>query len=161
MKDLLSSTEEALSFVVIVPAWKETEGWKRLKAGKFLTHHAVVPQSAHRYREGASYRRKGDYRVASFDTSVFWWQNEAGRDKYMVEDAKVDDLRRAFRGSEEAEKAEAEAEKEKVEGGKKRKGGGSKEDNDQKKREKKDKKAKKAKKKKSGGQSNFEKLMMA
>ena len=114
MENLLEETEKPLSFVVIVPAWSDTEGWKCLNNGKFLARHEVVPQSAHRYREGASYRRKGNYRVASFDTSVFWWQNEAGRTNYEVDDRKVEDLKRAFRGGrEENEGGEA-----------KRKGGG-------------------------------------
>ena len=116
MENLLEETEKPLSFVVIVPAWSDTEGWKCLNNGKFLARHEVVPQSAHRYREGASYRRKGNYRVASFDTSVFWWQNEAGRTNYEVDDRKVEDLKRAFRGGrEENEGGEAKRKGEKGE----------------------------------------------
>ena len=41
-----------------------------------------VPQKDHAYQEGTAYRRKAASRVASFDTTVFWMQNEAGKEKY-------------------------------------------------------------------------------
>ena len=96
MEHLLDNAAGPLSFVIIVPAWVKSPGWKRLSTGKHLVRTLTISQSSHSYKEGTCYRRKSSYRVASFDTSVFWWQNESGREMYKVDDGKVEKVRVAM-----------------------------------------------------------------
>ncbi len=100
---LLSNDNEEssppLMFVVFVPAWQESTGWQALSKAKSLVHHLFLSQkeNLHFYCEGTQHRRlKGRYRVASFDTSVFFLQNRTGRNKWSVTEEMLDQLRNAF-----------------------------------------------------------------
>jgi len=92
-----------LMFVIFVPAWSESNGWKTLSSSPHLKKHVLLSQKddVHYYAEGTQYRRamdgKGNHRVASFDTSVFFLQNDAAREKWPLSDD-VDDgmLKTAF-----------------------------------------------------------------
>lgn len=96
MERALKRCEAPLMFVVFVPAWKETPGWNLLNDSPHLTKHVSLSQSSHFYCEGTQHRRKDRYRVASFDTSVFFLQNEAARAKWNVLDSHIADLKSAF-----------------------------------------------------------------
>ena len=82
MDELLSATSSPLSFCVVVPEWKADEGWAELCRSRHLVRRVSVPQREHVYQEGTAYRRRAEARVASFDTTIFWLQNEAGRVRY-------------------------------------------------------------------------------
>ncbi len=89
-----------LMFIVFVPAWKESSGWNTLMKSTFLSKHILLSQKqdAHYYAEGTQHRRRGvlnstyveniqkgtTYRIASFDTSVFFFQNDAGKRKWLI-----------------------------------------------------------------------------
>ena len=117
------SHKPPLMFIVFLPVWRETIGWRLFANSSVLsrTFNLLVRDTnggdgdtgvdenedamdssrgrPHYYTEGTQYRRsKERYRVASFDTSVFFLQNEAARVKWPVrEDAGVEEeLRRAF-----------------------------------------------------------------
>jgi len=111
-----------LSFCIIVPKWEGREGWKKLRGGRYLRGEVEVKQKDHYYCEGSRYRRGGEFRIASFDTSVFFWQNEGGEgnEKWALTKEKEKRLRRAFGARGEEEKEEKEEEKEKKSQGKKR-----------------------------------------
>ena len=97
MGQLLASPEaEALCFVVIVPAWEHSAGWQALCAHPHLRHHERIGQADHGYCEGRQHLRKTRFRIASFDTSVFFLQNDPGADAWPVTPEKIEDLRRAF-----------------------------------------------------------------
>jgi hypothetical protein len=66
-------------FVVIVPAWKDAECYQGLLKNPFLAHHLVLKQRKHYFAEGTQHRRKDSFRVASFDTSVLFYQNDAAK----------------------------------------------------------------------------------
>jgi len=83
-----------LMFVIFVPAWSESIGWKTLSSSPHLTKHILLSQKddIHYYSEGTQHRRTldngGPYRIASFDTSVFFLQNEAAKKKWpLLEDS--------------------------------------------------------------------------
>lgn len=97
----LEKSEEPLMFSVFVPAWTETAGWKALNDSKYLRKHCLMDQSAHYYAEGTQHRRKSSKRIASFDTSVFFLQNDAGAKKWPVADSHVRELEEAFALNEE------------------------------------------------------------
>lgn len=99
MDFLLKSTSKmSLMFIVFIPAWKETSGWKALNESQYLTRHLLLSQKSdpHFYCEGTQHRRRGRYRIATFDTSVFFLQNSTARDRWPVTDEILGDLTFAF-----------------------------------------------------------------
>ena len=95
---LKSTSKKPLMFIVFIPAWKETSGWKALNESQYLTRHLLLSQKSdpHFYCEGTQHRRRGRYRVATFDTSVFFLQNSTARDRWPVTDEILGDLTFAF-----------------------------------------------------------------
>jgi hypothetical protein len=67
-----------MSFAVIIPYLPDQTGWCRVQASRFGRAHALIPQGEHGYFEGSQHDRITRYRVAPFDTSVFFLQNDAG-----------------------------------------------------------------------------------
>lgn len=96
MTALLEAADGPLAFVIIIPAWKDTPGWKQLYASRFNQRHVLVPQKDHGYCEGKQHIRKTRWRIASFDTSVFFWQNARAATKWPVTEQAVADLKSAF-----------------------------------------------------------------
>jgi len=89
-----------LMFVIFVPSWSESAGWKTLSSSPHLTKHILLSQKddVHYYSEGTQHRRTldngGSYRIASFDTSVFFLQNKAAKKKWpLLEDDSDDETR--------------------------------------------------------------------
>lgn len=104
-----------LMFIIFVPVWKDSAGWKTLNSSPYLAKHVVLCQNEdiHYYTEGTQHRRRviksgvggkkvpddntrGAYRIASFDTSVFFLQNTAAKRKWPLSDNDVHKLKSAF-----------------------------------------------------------------
>lgn len=68
--------------------------------------HLLIPQKQHGYCEGKQQIRKTRWRIASFDTSVFFWQNSKACNKWPVTEKKLESLKRAFK-SKQAEERDA------------------------------------------------------
>ena len=86
-------------FIVFVPAWTESKGWKLLNSATSLVHHLFLSQKddPHYYCEGTQHRRlKERYRIASFDTSVFFLQNAAAKAKWPITERTLSELKQAF-----------------------------------------------------------------
>lgn len=82
---MAGESEVPLMFVVFVPVWKESQAYTEgLLANEFLTEHLVLPHSKHWYTEGTQHRRKSSFRVASFDTSILFYQNAAATKKWPI-----------------------------------------------------------------------------
>ncbi|KAL7436711.1 hypothetical protein ACHAXM_005328 [Skeletonema potamos] len=110
------TTEEIppIQFVIFVPAWEESVGWQSLVSSPYLSKHCLIDQKKHYYAEGTQHRRsrresngkdgdgKGSYRVASFDTSVFFLQNAAAKKKWSLDEVQ-DGLEKAFALTDEEE----------------------------------------------------------
>jgi hypothetical protein len=96
LQSFLSNATDALMFVVFVPAWKESQSYQKLLNHSFLVQHILLDQGKHWYAEGTQHRRQGSFRVASFDTSIFIYQNEAAKVKWQVDQALADALEQAF-----------------------------------------------------------------
>ncbi len=94
---LETCTTKPLMFVVFVPAWKQSKAYQEgLLENSFLTQHLLLLNGTHWYAEGTQHRRKGSFRPASFDTSILFYQNEAAKDKWPLQDQDLHDLKRAF-----------------------------------------------------------------
>lgn len=96
LQSFLTATAEPLMFAVFVPAWKESQSYQKLLNHSFLVKHIILDQGNHWYAEGTQHRRQGSFRPASFDTSIFLYQNDAAKDKWLVDMTLVDELVNAF-----------------------------------------------------------------
>lgn len=101
-----------IMFVIFVPAWRESLGWKALESSPYLTWHTLLLQKEdeHFYAEGTQHRRKkndnsktgdkndrhGSHRIASFDSSVFFLQNAAAQEKWHISNEDEKKLKLAF-----------------------------------------------------------------
>lgn len=73
---------------------------------RYNQKHVRIAQKEHGYCEGKQQIRKTRWRIASFDTSVFFWQNARAQTKWPVTDRAIADLKRAFQ-SKQAEERDA------------------------------------------------------
>jgi hypothetical protein len=89
-------SKTALMFVIFVPVWKESKGYQSLTGSKFLTEHVVMQSGRHWFAEGTQHRRKETFRVASFDTSIFFYQNEAAKSKWPITEEILEQLKASF-----------------------------------------------------------------
>ena len=74
-----------MSFVVVVPAWKEDAHWSSLINNPFYKGHFVLDAADHSYCDGfqhestlSSSSTGSLYRPAPFDTALFFLQNDQG-----------------------------------------------------------------------------------
>ncbi|KAG7388046.1 mRNA (2'-O-methyladenosine-N(6)-)-methyltransferase [Phytophthora pseudosyringae] len=104
MTALLNAADGPLAFIVIIPAWQDTEGWQQLNASRFNQRHLLIPQKQHGYCEGKQQIRKTRWRIASFDTSVFFWQNSKACNKWPLTEKKLESLKRAFKSKQASER---------------------------------------------------------
>eukprot|EP00644_Phytophthora_capsici_P006038 jgi/Phyca11/539151/estExt2_Genewise1Plus.C_PHYCAscaffold_21059 len=104
MTALLNAADGPLAFIVIIPAWQDTEGWQQLNASRFNQQHLLIPQKQHGYCEGKQQIRKTRWRIASFDTSVFFWQNSKATNKWPVTEKKLESLKLAFKSKQADER---------------------------------------------------------
>jgi hypothetical protein len=100
----------AIMFIIFVPAWKESHGWRALESSPYLTKHVLLQQKEdHFYLEGTQYRRRKSngrvgeksekheaHRIASFDSSVFFLQNAAAASKWRLSNEDDGKLKLAF-----------------------------------------------------------------
>jgi hypothetical protein len=113
---LSKTSNRPVTFVVFVPAWRDSACYQSLLTNKFMTYHLLLNQGEHWYAEGTRYRRKGSFRVASFDTSILFYQNDAAKMKWPLpttsdgddHDCKIlNDLKDAFCQDPSTEQREA------------------------------------------------------
>jgi hypothetical protein len=90
------TSKTALMSVIFVPVWKESKGYQSLAGSKFLTEHLVMPSGRHWFAEGTQHRRKETFRAASFDTSIFFYQNEAAKSKWPMTKEILEQLKASF-----------------------------------------------------------------
>ena len=91
-----SGRDHALCFVVIIPSWEQTLGWRALNESPFCAHHLRLAQRQHGYTEGAQHCRRSRYRISVGDTSVFFLQSKAARSKWPVSASSLSKLEAAF-----------------------------------------------------------------
>uniref|UniRef100_A0A8D3A0Y4 mRNA (2'-O-methyladenosine-N(6)-)-methyltransferase n=1 Tax=Scophthalmus maximus TaxID=52904 RepID=A0A8D3A0Y4_SCOMX len=85
-EELLVQSSEPLSFIVIVPEWRDpvTPALTRMEASKFLRHQLSVPAYEHEYRSGSQHicKREEMYYRAVHGTALLFLQNDAGFAKW-------------------------------------------------------------------------------
>ena len=101
-------TDIPLMFVVFVPAWSDSIGYKTLESSPYIVQHILLSQKndVHYYAEGTQHRRRvaangndcgiSGHRIASFDTSVFYLQNDAAKVRWPLRDDDEMMLKTAF-----------------------------------------------------------------
>ena len=78
MTTLLAASDGPLSFVVVVPVWKESPFYTALETHSSLRRAILIPREEHGYCDGASHQRQDRYRDSPYDTCVFVLQNTTG-----------------------------------------------------------------------------------
>lgn len=97
---LVAGTKLPMSFCVIVPVWKECSYWSALLASPLSRREPLIIQAeSHGFCDGAQHQRRREerHRVSSFDTGVFFLQNDAGAAKWRVDQALVGRLEAAMK----------------------------------------------------------------
>eukprot|EP01103_Thecamoeba_quadrilineata_P021531 TRINITY_DN9924_c0_g1_i2.p1 TRINITY_DN9924_c0_g1~~TRINITY_DN9924_c0_g1_i2.p1 ORF type:complete len:370 (+),score=75.59 TRINITY_DN9924_c0_g1_i2:903-2012(+) len=100
--DLLKKSEEEgepLSFVVVVPGWKDTPSYQLLVQSRFVRKEMQLEKYQHVFHDGFQHRSTKDYRVADCVTIVFFLQNEKGSVKWPVTEEVVGLVRSGFASS--------------------------------------------------------------
>lgn len=97
MEELLQSTNKALGFVVIIPAWEDRPGWARLHRCPYMRHHIKVAAKQHGYTEGAQHLRRTRFRISTCDTSIFFLFNQKAIKKWPITVSMEKSLCHAFR----------------------------------------------------------------
>jgi phosphorylated CTD-interacting factor 1 len=85
-----------LSFVVIVPIWKEAPSYSMLKSSLFLQKTILIHKDAHGFTDGAQHKRQDRYRESPFDTAVFILQNKPGTLRWPGSKSVEDEIRSGF-----------------------------------------------------------------
>lgn len=104
MTTLFIAADGPLAFIVIIPSWQETEGWQQLNASRYNQKHLFIPQKKHGYCEGKQQIRKTRWRIASFDTSVFFLQNYEACNQWPVTEKSLELLKQAFKSKQADER---------------------------------------------------------
>ncbi|CEG36430.1 Phosphorylated CTD interacting factor 1, WW domain [Plasmopara halstedii] len=104
MAELLTAANGPLTFIVIIPSWQKTEGWQQLNASRYNQRHVLIPQKQHGFCEGKQQLRKTRWRIASFDTSIFFLQNSKACNQWPVTDQKLKLLKQAFKSKQADER---------------------------------------------------------
>ena len=100
--DRAEKSGDALSFVVIVPAWKECKFWEFLHACSHLRCGPdVVDAASHGFCDGAQHARPTSerHRVSSFDTGVWYLQSTAASKKWPCTREIRDDVIRTMKNA--------------------------------------------------------------
>ncbi|XP_046676370.1 mRNA (2'-O-methyladenosine-N(6)-)-methyltransferase isoform X1 [Homalodisca vitripennis] len=105
---LLADSTEPLSFVVVLPEWRDPApaALLKLEASHFKRRQVVVPAFEHEYRHGFQHIvAKSELNVrSSHGTLVVWLQNNAGYQRWGPTEERVEALLEAFRPGKERER---------------------------------------------------------
>lgn len=93
--------DNALSFVVVWPGWKDTPGFTTLSKSVFLRKMMVLESGKHQYQDGAQQKYKcgESSRVARFKTHIFFMQTDAAALRWPVTSRNEQRLRLGFSAS--------------------------------------------------------------
>jgi len=98
--DAAQEVDDKLSFVVVVPVWKDTQMWDFLENSKHKQGDTmVVKATEHGFCDGAQHCRPPNerHRVSSYDTGVFFLQTTKGAARWRVTDEIREELRVAMK----------------------------------------------------------------
>ena len=88
--------QKALCFVVIIPSWEHTMGWRALLKSPYCRHHMRLLQRKHGYTEGAQHCRRSRYRISVGDTSVFFLQSKSAMKRWPVTETALEAVTEGF-----------------------------------------------------------------
>ncbi|KAK7114167.1 mRNA (2'-O-methyladenosine-N(6)-)-methyltransferase-like [Littorina saxatilis] len=95
-ENLLSESNEPLSFIVFIPEWRDppTEALIRLETSRYSRKQVVLPAQEHEYRHGLQHNcPQGDVNIkALHGTLVVFLQNDAGFRKWGPTPEKIKEL---------------------------------------------------------------------
>ena len=80
--DILKSSDNPLTFIIILPGWLDDPAIQLLEKSNFLSAYYQISKNEHGFCDGAQHQRMDRFRESPFDTFVFVIQNKAGKIKY-------------------------------------------------------------------------------
>ncbi|XP_072381419.1 mRNA (2'-O-methyladenosine-N(6)-)-methyltransferase [Diabrotica undecimpunctata] len=108
MERLLSDSPEPLSFIVLMPDYREPTpvALQRLETSQFKRRQVIVPAYEHEFRHGFQHvLSKSEMNVRSVHATVIvWLQNSAGHQRWEPSEDRVQALLEAFRPGRERER---------------------------------------------------------
>ena len=87
---------EPLAFVVVLPGWADSVGYKSLLSSPLLTHSLIVAAADHGYIDGAQHTRPRSYRESTYDTRVFVLQTARHAAEHPLDAAALSRLERTL-----------------------------------------------------------------
>jgi len=85
-------SEAPLSFVVLVPKWEKVKAWEQLCGSKWLVRKLTIDAAKHGFFDGSQHESSSVYRPSSFDSGIFFLQNEAGKAKWPATDEVIEEF---------------------------------------------------------------------
>jgi phosphorylated CTD-interacting factor 1 len=79
IENLLNKTDDALSFVIIVPGWTDIPSYDVIKKSKFLKEEIVLQPYDHYYMEGFQHNMRRQEKKAQCKTFVFFMQTDKAK----------------------------------------------------------------------------------
>ncbi|KAJ8920899.1 hypothetical protein NQ315_015692 [Exocentrus adspersus] len=108
MERLLADSPEPLSFVVLMPDYREPtpSALERLESSQFKRKQVTIPSFEHEFRHGFQHvLNKSELNVRSVHgTVIVWLQNSAGHQRWEPSEDRVQALLEAFRPGRERER---------------------------------------------------------
>ncbi|CAH1183658.1 unnamed protein product [Phaedon cochleariae] len=108
MERLMSDSTEPLSFIVVMPDFREPtpNGLIRLESSQFKRRQVTIPAYEHDFRHGFQHvLSKSELNVRSvYGTVIIWLQNPAGHQRWEPTEDRVQALLEAFRPGRERER---------------------------------------------------------
>lgn len=95
---LLENSNLPLSFIVIIPDWKDASAYVKMRASKYFRQRCSVRGKEHYYRSGLQHcvNKYKLYYESIHDSSIFFMQNESGYSKWRPSTKKCDIIIDAF-----------------------------------------------------------------
>jgi len=90
MEELLAAGAGPLSFVIVIPAWREVRAWDQLHQSGCHRGTFVLPAERHGFVDGAQHQRSERYRPSSYDTAVICLQNDGGAERWPFDAATLE-----------------------------------------------------------------------
>ena len=87
---------EPLSFVVVLPGWLDSAGWRALEAAPLRRATLQVAAADHGFVDGAQHARACSFRQSPYDTTLFFLQTDAAAAAHPLGAAELARVERAL-----------------------------------------------------------------
>ena len=87
---------EALAFVVVLPGWRDSRGWRALDESPLLRRRLLVAAADHGFVDGAQHARRASFRQSPYDSTLFFLQSDSAHAARPLSDEQLAAVERAL-----------------------------------------------------------------